>query len=132
MLRLASLMFLMLCALAAAYTSRSSLRSHGRFRTCLESDNRRLSEKIEEAGGFKEWVADELTKDRTESRADSASKATSGLPDLELSPAAKERKRKADELNEMVTRGVRASGAFLVITTFALLLLAKQYGLTDQ
>lgn len=97
-----------------------------------KDDNRRLSEKIEEAGGFKEWVADELTKDRTEGAVDTDSKASSELPELKLSPVAKERKRKADELNEMVTKGVRASGAFLTVTTFALLLLAKQYGLTDQ
>jgi hypothetical protein len=128
--------------LPQAYTGRgrATPRAYRRALTTsnLRSSNsngdgkgKKLADQIQEAGGFRNFLVDELTKDRTE-EGDSPQKDPTGLDKpVALSPAAKERLRKAEELNGTVIKATRAAGALIVGSCVALLYLASLNGLVD-
>ena len=95
--------------------------------------SKKVADRIQEAGGLRNFIVDELLKDRT---ADGDLKPLSQRdPGLEestsLSPAAKERLRKQKELNETVLKATRSAGMITIASCLALLYLAKEAGLSQ-
>lgn len=94
---------------------------------------KKLADQIQDAGGVRNFIVDELMKDRTEEGdALPGAQRDPGLEEpLVLSPAAKERLRKSEELNAQVVKAVRSAGIIIVGSCVALLYLAKESGLTQ-
>ena len=91
---------------------------------------KKLADQIQDAGGFRNYLVDELMKDRTED-GDVQPKDPGLEQPLVLSPAAKERLRKSEELNAAVVKATRSAGIIIVGSCLALLYLAKESGLTQ-
>lgn len=94
----------------------------------------KIADQIQGAGGIKNWLVNELMKDRTDGGGAARSGDFSSVieqPQV-LSPAAKERIRKNEELNVQVVQATKSAGIVIVGSCLALLALAKQSGLTNQ
>ena len=94
---------------------------------------KRIAERIQDAGGLRSYLVDELLKDRTEDGdLKPLSQRDPGLEEsTSLSPAAKERLRKQKELNETVLKATRSAGMITIASCLALLYLAKEAGLSQ-
>lgn len=94
---------------------------------------KKLADQIQDAGGMRNFLVDELMKDRTEEG--DAGPLADRDPGLEkplvLSPAAKERLRKSEELNATVIKATRSAGIIIVGACLALLYLAREMGYTQ-
>ena len=95
-----------------------------------QGKGKKLADRIQDAGGFRNFLVDELTRDRTEEGYSPQKDPGLDKP-VVLSPAAKERLRKAEELNGTVIKATRAAGALIVGSCVALLYLASLNGLVD-
>ena len=90
-------------------------------------DQKKIAYRIQEAGGLRNWLVDELARDRRDQGAKDV-----GLEEPKiLSPAAKERLRKNEELNAQVIQATRSAGIIITGSCLALLYLAKIEGLTQ-
>jgi hypothetical protein len=105
-------------------------RSEGFMTTENADKQKKLADQIQDAGGVRNWLVDELMRDRTE-QGDAGTK-TPGLEEPQvLSPAAKERLRRNEELNAQVVQATRSAGVIITLSCLALLYLAKEQGLAQ-
>ena len=128
-------LFVVLAFLAVTTSFRlvSTSRHVSRRSRLMSEKPKKLADQIQDAGGMRNFLVDELMKDRTEEG--DAGPLADRDPGLEkplvLSPAAKERLRKSEELNTKVIKAMRSAGIVIVGACLALLYLAREMGYTQ-
>ena len=88
---------------------------------------KKIAYRIQEAGGLRNWLVDELARDRRDEGAKDV-----GLEEPKILSPAKERLRKNEELNAQVIQATRSAGIIITGSCLALLYLAKIEGLTVE